>query len=137
MNAAWLVVQFLQAPWGSRLAETAGLPMGLPSPSASSINPNSTIGIPNFSSMVGCKYLYMSQSAVGRVFQRTAMLGYCLQAHHSISNSVRPWSISPHEIDPKSGRSLDYLSLSVISIFVPAVLLDSSSSGSENLTGGW
>ena len=37
--AASLLTQSLEAPWGSGLAETAGLPMWLPSPSDSSILP--------------------------------------------------------------------------------------------------
>ena len=36
---------------------------------------NSSTGIPNFSTMVGCKYLHLSQSAAGRASQKTAMLG--------------------------------------------------------------
>ena len=39
-----------------------------------------------------------------------------------------------HEIDPKLGESLDLLSSSLLSIFVPAVLLDRKSSESEILT---
>jgi hypothetical protein len=38
------------------------------------------------------------------------------------------------ERDPKLGWSLDLLSLSLFSIFVPAVLLDRSNSGSELFT---
>jgi hypothetical protein len=62
---------------GSMLVDTAGLPMRLVSPSASS-SYNSTTGIPDFSSMVRCKYLSLSQSAAGRASQRTAMLGSSL-----------------------------------------------------------
>ncbi|WP_330949998.1 hypothetical protein, partial [Streptococcus anginosus] len=43
------------------------------------------------SSMVGCKYLHLSQSATGRATQRTAMLGSCLLAQHATSNSVQFW----------------------------------------------
>ena len=65
---------------GSGLVETVGLPMG-------SLSPNSTIGIPDFSEMVGSKYLFLCQSAAGRGSQRTAMLGSCLKAYHSIVTS--------------------------------------------------
>jgi hypothetical protein len=49
--------------WGSVLVETAGLPMGLPSYGvALFLNffqpfPNSTTGIPDYSLLLGCKYL--------------------------------------------------------------------------------
>ena len=39
---------------------------------------NSTTGVPNFSPMVGYKYLHLSQSAACWASQRTAMLGSCL-----------------------------------------------------------
>lgn len=38
-----------------------------------------------------CEYLHLSQSAAGRDSQRTAIIGSCLQAQHSTSNSVRVW----------------------------------------------
>jgi hypothetical protein len=38
---------------------------------------------------------------------------------------------------PKLGQSLEFLSLSLFSIFVSAVLLDRNNSGSEFLTVGW
>ena len=53
-------------------------------------SPNSSIGVPSLSPMVGCKHLHLSQSAAGRASQRTAMLGSCLQAEHSIV-TVRIW----------------------------------------------
>ena len=40
-------------------------------------------------------------------------------------------------MDPNLGQSLDLLSLSLFSIFVPAVLLNRDNSGSEILTVGW
>jgi hypothetical protein len=46
----------------------------------------------------------------------------------------RPWSL-PLDMDPKLGWSLDLLSPSLFSIFVPAVLLDRKNS--EILTMGW
>ena len=41
--------------------------------------------------MVGCKVLHMSHSVAGRASQRTAMLAFCLEVQHSISNSVKIW----------------------------------------------
>jgi hypothetical protein len=49
------------------------IPFGSFSPS-----PNSSIGVPELSSMVGSKYLHLSQSAAGGAFQRTTMVGSCL-----------------------------------------------------------
>jgi hypothetical protein len=40
--------------------------------------PNSTTGVPDFSSMVGSKYRLLSQSAACWISQRTTMLGSCL-----------------------------------------------------------
>jgi hypothetical protein len=40
--------------------------MGLPFPSALSISPNSSIGVPDLSPMLSCKNLHLSWSAVGR-----------------------------------------------------------------------
>jgi hypothetical protein len=44
--------------------------------------------------MASCRYLYLSQSAADRASQRTAILGSCLQAQHSITNSARVWCLS-------------------------------------------
>lgn len=51
--------------------------------------PNASIGVPKLSSMLGYKYLHLSQSAVTRAFQRTVMLGSYLHAEHCKSNSIR------------------------------------------------
>ena len=48
---------------GSRLVDTVGLPMGLPSPSAPSALPLTEV--PDLSPMLGYKYLHLSQSAAG------------------------------------------------------------------------
>ena len=47
---------------GSRLVETAGIPMGLPSSSA--FSSFSTTGVPGFCTLIGCKYLYLTQLLV-------------------------------------------------------------------------
>jgi hypothetical protein len=44
--------------------------------------------------MVGCKYLHLPQSAADKASQNTTMLDLCLQAQHSISNSVRVGCLS-------------------------------------------
>jgi hypothetical protein len=104
--------------------------------SSFSLSLKSSIGIPDFSPMVGCKYLHLSQSAAGRASQRTAMLGSCLQAQHSISNSVRVL-MPVHGMDSKSDQSLVGHSFNLCSIFVPAFLLDRSNFGSKMLKMGW
>jgi hypothetical protein len=45
--------------------------------------PNSSIGVPKLSPMLGRKYLQLSQSAAGRASHRSAMPGSCLQAQVS------------------------------------------------------
>jgi hypothetical protein len=47
----------------------------------------------------------------------------------AIVSGFGPW----HGMDPKVGRSLDGLSFSLCSIFVPAFSLDRNNSGSKNL----
>lgn len=59
----------------SVLVATAGLALGLLSLSISSIIP---LILPDFSPMVGFKYLLLSQTAAHRASQRTAMQGSCL-----------------------------------------------------------
>lgn len=56
------------------------------------------------------------------------MLGSCLKAHRSISNSVRPGGLPLSWIP-----NLDFLSLMLFSIFVPAVPSDRNNSVSEFL----
>ena len=56
--------------------KTAGLPIGSTLLfSFSNLSPYSTIGVADFSPMVGYKYLLLSQSAAGRASQGTAMSG--------------------------------------------------------------
>jgi hypothetical protein len=63
---------------GYGLVHTVIFPMGSKSPSALRSFP-SYIGFPNLSPMVDCKYLNLSQSAAGRVSQRTVMsINSCL-----------------------------------------------------------
>ena len=61
------------------------------------------------------------------------MLGSCLQAHLRISKVLEP----PLELDPNLGLSLDLLSFSLFSIFVPEVFSDRNKYRSEFLTVGW
>jgi hypothetical protein len=64
-------------------------------------SPNSSIGVPILCPVIGCEYLYQFQSAAGRAYQRTTMLGSCLKAQHNISNRGRiiahPWDGSQLE----------------------------------------
>ena len=61
---------------GSGLVETDDICVGVTlSFSFFNPSPNSTIGDPDFSFVVGCKYLLLSQSDAGRASQRTAMPG--------------------------------------------------------------
>jgi hypothetical protein len=41
-----------------------------------------------------------------------------------------------HEIDPKLVGSLDHITFSLFFIFIPEILLDRNSSGSEDVTVG-
>jgi hypothetical protein len=52
-------------------------------------SPNSTIGGPDFSPMVACKYLCLSHSNAGSSSWRTSIPDSLLRAHHSISNIFR------------------------------------------------
>ena len=63
----------------SRSAETAGLPIGLPSSSAPSIFPLVPPSGSLTSTMLGCKYLHLSQSYTGMTSERIVMLGSYLQ----------------------------------------------------------
>jgi hypothetical protein len=55
--------------------------------------PNSTTGVTSFCPLVGCKHLHLTLTAACWVFQRTVTIGPFLWAHHSISNSARPWGL--------------------------------------------
>ena len=54
---------------------------------------NSTIGVPNFSSMVGCKYLLLSQSAAGRKKLDVSDPELSNTSSMAIFSSFDPWSI--------------------------------------------
>jgi hypothetical protein len=76
---------------GSRLLDTAILPMGLQSPSV--LLPTLPWEVPDLNLMVGYKYLHLSQSGAGRASQRAAMPGSYLHTQYGLSNSVRIWSV--------------------------------------------
>jgi hypothetical protein len=91
---------------GSRLVDTIGLPMGLPSSSAPSIL-SSPIGVPDLSPVVGCKCLQsFSQDSYAR-------LGSCLQAQHGTSKLVLIASI----------REICYWSTTYMGVLVSVLLL--------------
>ena len=118
----------------SPLVENAGFPIGSPSPLASSIlDPNSAIGVPNFSPMVGYKYLPLSQSAADSASQKTAMKApVCKHVIASVSVSGLgapcPTQWDGSQLGPVTG-----LPVSFFSIFVPLVLLDRHNSESQIL----
>lgn len=65
------------------------LPMGLQAPFSSfSPSPSSSIGVLRLSLIVGCEYLHLYWSGVGRTSQGTAIPGSCPQVLLGISNSV-------------------------------------------------
>ena len=75
----------------SRFVDNFDLPMGLTSSSISSLSANYPIVVPILLPVFDYEYLHLSLSAAGSASQRTAMLGSCLQAHHSIINRVMDW----------------------------------------------
>lgn len=87
----------------------------------SSFNPpTSSLGDPNLSPMFSFKCLPLSQSAAGRLSHRTAMLASCLQAKHSITNSVRDWCL--HMVRTQSWASHLWAIRSVSALFFVSVL---------------
>jgi hypothetical protein len=62
--------------------------------------------------MVGCKYLHLSQSVVGRASQRTAMPGFFLHTQHGLSNSVRIWCVCMRWVPSWAGHWVTFLSVS-------------------------
>jgi hypothetical protein len=73
--------------------------------------PNSTTGVLDFGPLVEYSHLHESQSATFWAFQRTTMLGFCLQAHHSFNNSVRPWSLALRWIPSWAGHCISFPSV--------------------------
>jgi hypothetical protein len=118
---------------GSRLVETAGLPMGFQlSSAASTLTLIPLQGSPDSVHLFVINIcFYFSQLLV----QPLKGQPY-LYEHHSISNSVRPW-ILPLRWNPNwSGQWTSY-PFSLFSIFVPAAPLDRNNSESQFLTVGW
>ena len=76
---------------GHRLADTVKSSYGVAIPSTSSNLSLSLLSGSPSNLMFVCKYLCLSQSAAGRVIQRTAMLGSCLQVQYGTSNITRVW----------------------------------------------
>ena len=89
----------------------------------SSYNPSakSSIEVPYFRPILGYKYLYLSQSAAGRAFKRTVMLGSCLQAQYSISKSVRVWCLHMGWIPFWAGDWTAFPLVSASSIFCSCI----------------
>jgi hypothetical protein len=77
---------------GSRLVNTAGLPIGFPSSSVPSVLSLTLPQGPPTSVQWLAVSIYICLSQLLVVFlKRTVMLGSCLQSHHGISNNVRVW----------------------------------------------
>jgi hypothetical protein len=134
MWALWLVAQSLeltrvQVNWHCWSSYGVATPFSSFSPS-----PNSSIRVPNFSPMVGCKYLHLSQSAVGGSSQ--ILLGSCV-CEHNIT-LVRVSGIGPHPWDGSQvGLATARHSFSLWSSFVPVFLLNRSDFGSKVLERSW
>ena len=133
--ATWLVVQPLGAPWCLVSLRLLDILWGSPPPQLLQSSPNSTTGVPKFNPMVGYKCLHLSQLLVGPLRGQPCKAPVCKHIIASILVSDLG-THSPHEMDPNLGQSLDCLSLSLFSIFVPVVLLDRNNSGSEILIVG-
>jgi hypothetical protein len=71
--AAWLVAQSLGAPWGLGYLRLLVFLWACPPLQLLQSFPNSATGVPNFSPMVGYKYLLLFQSTASRASLRTAM----------------------------------------------------------------
>jgi hypothetical protein len=113
---------------GSGSVDTVGIShCWLPNPSAPSIfSLNSSIGFLDFSPMFICEYLHLSQPAIDRASQITAMLAIASVIVSLFS--AWPW------MGPTFGQSLDSLSFSLCSTFCPCIFfLDRNNSGHSRL----
>jgi hypothetical protein len=69
--------------------------------SSFSISPNSSIGVPGLSPVVGCKYLHLCWSGACRISQGTSIPGSCQPALLSISNVWLTLNIKTTVIESK------------------------------------
>jgi hypothetical protein len=83
--------------------------------------------------MVGCMYLYLSESVSGRASQRRAILGSYFPAKISIRNSVRVWRLVMRWIASWAGHSMALPSFCFPFLFLH--FFDRNNSGS-NFEGG-
>jgi hypothetical protein len=94
-------------------------PMGLQTPLPS---PNSSIGVPMLSPMVGCEHPHLYWSGSTRASQETAIPGSCQQVLLGIH---KMWMclglVSADGMDPQVGQSLYGLSFSLCSILCPCI----------------
>lgn len=92
MYTLWLVVWSLGALGGpvSWYCSSYGVAISF---SSFSPSPSSSIGVLRLSLMVGCEYLHLYWSGVGRTSQGTAIPGSCQQVLLGISNSVGVWCL--------------------------------------------
>jgi hypothetical protein len=87
-------------------------------------SPNSSIGVPMLSPVVGCGHLHLYWSGSGRASQETTTSGSCRQAHLGISNSVWIWCLHVGWI-PSLWMAFPSVSAP---LFVPIFPLDRSNS---------
>ena len=70
--------------------------------------PTSSMRIPDFTPVFGCKYLHLFQSYVDRASQRRAMPSSILKAQHGISNSVMVWCLPVGWIPSRAGQWMPF-----------------------------
>jgi hypothetical protein len=91
-------------------------------------SPNSSIGIPVLSVMVGCKHLHLYWSGSATSSQETAISGSYHQALLGISNSDWVWWLHMSWIPRWNSLWIGFPSVSA-PLFVPVFPLDRSNSG--------
>ena len=110
--AAWLVAEWLRDFKGPGQLRLLVFLWGHSPPQLLPAFFNSAKVIPDFILLVECNYLPLSQSAACQFSQRTAILGSCPYAHHSISSRIRPWSLPLTWIHNWSGHWISFPSVS-------------------------
>lgn len=78
LYASWLVAQCVRALCGSKLIDTAGLPIGVALLSFCQLFPNSTTRVLSFCPLIGHKYPNLTLSAAWCASWRAVMIGFCL-----------------------------------------------------------
>jgi hypothetical protein len=122
----------LALDWGIKPSQDQGPPLPLMPHKASSdpsvLPPNSSIGVPVLSPMVGCKHPHLCWSGSGRASQQTAVSVFCQQAFLGICNSVWVWCLHVGWIARWDSLWVAFPSVSAL-LFVPVLPLDRNNSG--------